>query len=341
MNYFRENIRRMQGYVPGEQPQDQQYVKLNTNENPYPPSPKVLDAIRASANDTLRLYPDPVATKLREKIGQTYGFPAECVIAGQGGDDILNLIIRACAAKGDRVASLAPSYTLYDTLARLQEAELVGVSTADELADAGAKVSLLCNPNAPTGVWTKKAVLDSLARRLDGLLVIDEAYADFAQATCLDLASTHPNVVVVRSLSKSFSLAGMRLGFAVSSPPVVEQLFKVKDSYNLSRVAQAAGIAALDDLEYMRRNTERVIATRERVQSEFQAMALEFIPSRSNFILVRVENAGEVKGGLMERGVLVRYFDTPDLRDFIRVSMGTDEDMDTFLEALRAVLAQG
>ena len=206
MTYFRENVQRMRGYVPGEQPQGQEFVKLNTNENPYPPSPKVIGAVAAAAGDDLRLYPDPNATRLRSKLGEVYGFRPDEIIAGQGGDDILNLLVRATATKGDRVASLHPSYSLYDTLAELQEAEFVRVSTAEELAGAGAKVSFVCNPNAPTGVWTDAAVLDELAPKLDGLLVIDEAYADFAGETCLGLVHRHENVVVVRSLSSVRSL---------------------------------------------------------------------------------------------------------------------------------------
>ncbi len=337
MAYFRDNVLRMSGYSPGEQPRDKKYVKLNTNENPYPPSPKVLEAIRAAANADLRLYPDPQATRLREKIAAVYGFAADEVIAGQGGDDILGIIVRAAVGKADKVASLYPSYTLYDTLAELQEAEFVRVKAVGDLAGAGAKVCFACNPNAPTGLWTEPDALDALAPEVGGLLVIDEAYADFAGATCLPLVRKHPNVIVVRSMSKSFSLAGMRLGFGIAQRPVIEQLFKAKDSYNLDRVSLAAAEAALDDLEYMQANVERVIATRERLQRELAAMGLFYYPSRSNFVFFRIRDAGAVKRKLMDRGVLVRHFDTPDLRDFIRVSVGSDAEIDRFLAELRAV----
>lgn len=338
MGFFRDNIERMAGYTPGEQPQDKAYVKLNTNECPYPASPKVFDAIRAAANADLRLYPDPMAARLRAKLGEVYGFGPEQIIAGQGGDDILNLIIRGCVARGDGLASLYPSYTLYDTLGELQEAEFVGVDKVEDLAAAGAKVNIVCNPNAPTGVWTEMAALDALAPHLDGLLVIDEAYADFAEETCLPLAGKHPNVMVVRTMSKSFSLAGMRLGYGVASAPVIEQLFKVKESYNLDRISLVAAEAALDDLEHAEANVRRVIATRERLKSELDAMGLSFYPSRSNFVFFEIADAPDVKQKLMDRGVLVRHFNTPDLRDFIRVTVGSDDEIDRFLAELRELV---
>jgi len=339
MNWFRDNVLRMRGYTPGEQPQDRKYVKLNTNECPYPPSPKVFEAIRAAANPDLRLYPDPMATGFRARLAAVYGFDTEQIIAGQGGDDILNLIVRACAGKGDKVASLYPSYTLYDTLAELQEAQLVRVADVGELPGVGARVSFVCNPNAPTGVWTEMDVLDDLAPKLDGVLVVDEAYADFAEETCLPLVKKHGNVIVVRTLSKSFSLAGMRLGYGVAQRPIIEQLFKVKESYNLDRISLAAAEAALDDLEHMQTNVRRVIATRERLQRELEAMGLAFYPSRSNFVFFRIEKAPEVKRKLMDRGVLVRHFDTPELKDYIRVSVGSDDEIDRFLSELKSVTA--
>lgn len=340
MEYFRDNILEMAGYAPGEQPRDKTYVKLNTNENPYPPSPKVFDAIDRAANDDLRLYPDPMASELRQKIGRLFDVGSDCVITGQGGDDILNLIVRACAAEGDTVASLSPSYTLYDTLARLQGAEIVGVEKVEQLPGIGAKVCFVCNPNAPTGLWTELETLDALAPELDALLVIDEAYADFAKKTCMPLATKHPNVIVVRSFSKSFSLAGMRLGYGVSSPANIEQLVKVKESYNLDRISQAVASAALDDVEHAERNCDRVIATRERLKRELDALGLFHYPSESNFVFFRIDDASGVKRELMDRGVLVRELGLPGYDDFLRVSIGTDDEIDTFLEHLRACIGQ-
>jgi histidinol-phosphate aminotransferase len=338
MNYFRPAIRAMHGYAPGEQPQDKPYVKLNTNENPYPPSPKVYDAIRAVADQRLRLYPDPMSVAVRRKLGEVYGFTPEEIIVGQGGDDILNLIVRACADKGDRVASLYPSYTLYSTLAELQEAEFVGVDTVAELPAVQASVNVVCNPNAPTGLWTPAEELDGIARKLTGLLVIDEAYADFAKRSCFDLARRHGNVIVVRTLSKSFSLAGMRLGYGVSQPHNIEQLFKVKESYNLDRVSQAVALAALDDLPHAEANVDRVVATRVRLKDELRAMGLDVFPSESNFVFVRVPAAAEVKQMLMDRGVLVRYLALAGYEDYLRISIGTDDEIDRLLAELRAVL---
>jgi histidinol-phosphate aminotransferase len=338
MNYFRDNVRRMAGYTPGEQPQDKQYVKLNTNENPYPASPKVFEAIQAAANPDLRLYPDPMATRFRAKLGALYDFDVEQIIAGQGGDDILNLIVRACAERGDKVASLYPSYTLYDTLTEMQEARFVRCGSLEVMPEAGAKVNFICNPNAPTGVWTDPGLLDELAPQFDGLVVIDEAYADFAQDTCLPLVKKHGNVIVVRTLSKSFSLAGMRLGYGISQAANIEQLFKVKESYNLDRISLVAAEAAMDDPEHAARNVERVIATRERLQTTLDEMGLFHYPSRANFVFIRIDGAFAVKQALMDRGVLVRHFNTPDLQDFIRVTIGSDEEMDRFVAELRGVL---
>jgi histidinol-phosphate aminotransferase len=338
MNYFRDNVRRMAGYTPGEQPQDKSYVKLNTNECPYPASPAVFEAIAAAANPDLRLYPDPMALRLRTKIAEVYGVEAGQVIAGQGGDDILNLIVRACADRGDKVASLYPSYTLYDTLTELQEAELVRCDSIEAMPAVGAKVNFVCNPNAPTGVWTEMAALDELAPKLDGLLVIDEAYADFAQDTCLPLVKKHGNVIVVRTLSKSFSLAGMRLGYGVSQAANIEQLFKVKESYNLDRISLVAAEAAMGDPEHAARNVERVIVTRERLKAALDEFGLFYYPSRSNFVFFKIDDATAVKQALMDRGVLVRHFNTPDLKDFIRVTVGSDEEIDRFLTELRAII---
>ena len=340
MGYFRTNIVEMAGYAPGEQPRDKRYVKLNTNENPYPPSPKVLDAVAAAATADLRLYPDPMATRLREKIAEPIGLGPDCVIAGQGGDDILNLIVRACAGRGDKVASLFPSYTLYDTLAALQEAEFVRCETLSDLPAAGAKVTFVCNPNAPTGLWTDINALDALAPKLGGLLVIDEAYADFAKKTCLPLAAEHGNVIVVRSLSKSFSLAGMRLGYAVSQPHNIVELVKVKESYNLDRVSQAAALAALDDVAHAEANCDRVIATRERLKGELDKLGLFFYPSESNFVFFRIDGAAGVKQKLMDRGVLVRYLGLPGFEDFLRVSIGTDDEIGRFLAELKAIIGR-
>jgi len=338
MSLFRDNVERMAGYTPGEQPQDKKYVKLNTNECPYPASPKVFEAIKAAANPDLRLYPDPLAARFRAKLAEVYGFSPGEIIAGQGGDDILNLIVRGCAGEGDVAASLYPSYTLYDTLVELQEAELVRVDKVEELAGTGAKVNFVCNPNAPTGVWTEMGVLDALAPKLGGLLVVDEAYADFAEDTCLPLVRKHANVIVVRTMSKSFSLAGMRLGYGIAQAAVIEQLFKVKESYNLDRISLAAAEAALDDLEHAASNVRRVIATRERLKGELEAMGLFFYPSRSNFVFFRIDNAPAVKQELMARGVLVRHFNTPDLNDFIRVTVGSDDEIDRFLVELKSIV---
>ncbi|MBI1813554.1 MAG: histidinol-phosphate transaminase [Deltaproteobacteria bacterium] len=345
--FVRPGIRALHGYVPGEQPRDRRYVKLNTNENPYPPSPRVIEAVRAAVIDDLRLYPDPVATELRRKAGEVYGFAPEQIIAGNGSDDLLALIVRACASAGDRVVYPMPTYSLYDTLVAIQDAEAAHVPFPADftlpvaaLRQLDGRVTFVCNPNAPSGTVTPVAVIEELARALSGLLVVDEAYVDFADATALPLVQRCPNVVVLRTFSKSFSLAGMRIGLGFGSAAVIEELNKVKDSYNLSRLSLVAATAALEDLAWMQRNVTRIRTTRAALSERLRALGLQVLPSQANFILARRpgRNMGDIQRALKEQGVLVRYFDTPDLRDALRITVGTDEECEALLVALKPLL---
>jgi histidinol-phosphate aminotransferase len=345
MSYMRPAIEAMTGYVPGEQPQAGDWVKLNTNENPYPPSPAVGPALAAAA-ERARLYPDPVSRELRAAAGEVWGLPPEQILAGNGSDDVLNLLIRATASEGQTVASFAPSYTLYATLAQIQgaayrEYDLTETfAVPDDLYLDGVRVLFLANPNAPSGTAVDLAAVERLAGQCPGLLVVDEAYVDFAAAgtTALPLLGRCPNLVVTRTLSKSYSLAGARVGFACAAPAIIEQLLKVKDSYNLDAFAQAAGTAALRDQETLRRNTERLVATRQRLTFELEKLGFEVEPSQTNFVLVSVGSAPAARalfGELKERRILVRYFDAPRLADCLRITVGTDEEVDRLLEALR------
>jgi histidinol-phosphate aminotransferase len=347
---FRPAIRRMAPYVPGEQPQPgERLIKLNTNENAYPPSPGARRAI-GGAGGVLRLYPRPRADELIERASKVYGIPADMILAGNGSDELLSMLFRATLDPRDRVAFPVPTYTLYDTLAAIQDARIVAVPWGegftlplDKLAAAGARLTIVCSPNAPSGTLTPASLLAALARKLDRrLLIIDEAYVDFADGNALALVRRHSNIVVLRSFSKSFALAGMRLGLCFAHRGVIEQLLKVKDSYNLSRPAIAAGVSALEDFERMRRCVERIRRTRAATERSLRRMGFEVPPSQANFVLARMKgrNLKPIAAGLRRHGILVRYFDVPGLRDSIRITIGTPSQMAAFFKALRVLLVE-
>jgi histidinol-phosphate aminotransferase len=346
---FREAIERMAPYTPGEQPRPgQRLIKLNTNENPYPPSPAVRRAILASAGAALRLYPPPRADAFIAAASRLHGIPAGQILAGNGSDELLSMIFRAALGHGDRVAYALPTYSLYDTLAAIQEARVAAVPLGpgfaqplDALARARAQLTVVCSPNSPCGTLAPTDDLDGLARRLGRrLLVIDEAYVDFAESNALGLVRRHHNVIILRTLSKSFSLAGMRLGLLFAQPPIIETLLKVKDSYNLNRVAIAAGAQALDDAAWMRRNVEKVKRTRELAQERLRKLGFEVPPSSSNFVLARLagRDLGPMTAALRRRGILVRHFPASAFRDAIRISIGTPAEMAALYKALEPLI---
>ena len=343
---FRRNIARMDGYLPGEQPKEEGFVKLNTNENPYPPSPAVLSAIAREAGGTLRLYPDPESTRLRRQAAETYRFDLEQVIAGNGSDDLLAMIARAFIGEGDALCCPVPTYTLYDTLVRIQGGRVRGIPYPEDyslpkgLFRNRAKVTVVASPNSPSGTSVPLAALSGLASAVRGILVVDEAYADFAEETALPLARERENVVVLRTFSKSFSLAGMRIGLGFGHPRILAGLNKVRDSYNLDRLAIAAGEAALADIGWMERNAARIRKTRERLATALPALGFVPFPSQSNFLLARRrggKSARPVFEELKRRRILVRYFDTPRLSGCLRITVGTDAEIDTLLAALAEI----
>lgn len=337
-------VRELAAYQPGEQPQGTHVIKLNTNENPYPPSPRVLEAIRAAAGDDLRLYPDPVANRLRERAAEVYGVGRDQILVGNGSDELLALIMRACVAPGDRVVYPFPTYSLYDTLVTVQDGQPVHVpypadfTLPQGIAEQGGRVTFICHPNSPSGTAVPMARIRDLAAGVRGLLVVDEAYVDFAEESALALLADYDNVLVLRTFSKSFSLAGMRIGLAFGNAGLIGQISKVKDSYNLNRLSIVTGAAALEDYEWMRANVARICATRTRLSSELRRRGFEVLPSQANFVLAR--RPGQVLEGLYrsirEQGILVRYFPIPELRDALRISVGTDKEVDALLRAVDA-----
>lgn len=347
-SYFRSNIAAMTGYVPGEQPQGHRVVKLNTNENPYPPSPRVLGAVRKATNESLRLYPEPLSDTLRSAAAELYGVRPQNVIAGNGSDELLSILLRCFVGPGDRVAYPSPTYSLYDTLIEIQESVRAAIdypadfSLPGSLAAQRAALTFLCNPNAPSGTLVGLPEIEELARGVAGILVVDEAYVDFAAsegASSLPLIRRLPNLVVLRSFSKSFSLAGMRIGLGFASEQIIAGMMKVKDSYNVNRLSMVAATAALQDLPWMARNVRRIQSSRNKLTSALVQLGYYVYPSHANFVLARMAGANQkpVYDALKGKNILVRYFDVPGLKDCLRISVGAPNEMKALMEALRAI----
>jgi histidinol-phosphate aminotransferase len=350
--YFLDNIEAMEGYVPGEQINDADVIKLNSNENPYPPSPKVLAAIAAAATAGLRRYPEPASDTLRAAAARVYGVGVDHVIAGNGSDELLSMLMRCFVGPGDRVAYATPTYSLYDTLVDIQGGTRATVRYADDfaippaLARQRAAVTFLCNPNAPSGTLVSRAAVARLARRVRGILVVDEAYVDFADskdASCIPLVHRHDNVIVLRTFSKSFSLAGLRIGLAFASKEIVNGMMKVKDSYNLNRVSAVAATAALRDLAWMNRNVRRIQRSRASLSAALERLGFQVYPSQTNFVLARRANVEmqRVQRELKAQRILIRHFDVPGLQDCLRISIGTPAETTAVIGALKAALRTG
>jgi len=349
MNLLRPNIRDMKGYVPGFQPDDAaSWIKLNTNENPYPPSPKVVEAIYEEVGvdgASLRVYPSASSWKLREAAGELYGFDPSWIILANGSDEVLNNLIRACAGEGEEIGLVHPSYSYYATLAEIQGARARSFGLTDDFRIAGfperyeGKLFFLTSPNAPLGFSFPMEYVEELARRCAGILVIDEAYADFAADNCLELVKRYDNVVVTRTFSKSYALAGMRLGLAIARPEIIAALDKIRDHYNLDRLAQAACVAALRDQPYFRNCCARIRETREWFTRELTAIGYDVIPSQGNFVFAAPpdKNGKRVYDGLYCRKILARLLSDPLLAHGLRISIGTREDMEQTLAAIREI----
>jgi histidinol-phosphate aminotransferase len=343
---LRKAIRAMAGYTPGEQPRAASIIKLNTNENPYPPSPRVLDALReAITGDHLRRYPDPIGTHFRQVAGRVLDVDPDGILIGNGSDDILTILTRAFVPEGGLIVSPTPSYVLYRTLADLQGARFHTVPYTDHWAvpspwpSDDANLTFLANPNSPSGTSIALAEIERLAEQVSGPLVIDEAYADFAEVNALPLARAG-RAIVTRSLSKSYSLAGIRFGFAVASPEIVLHLTKVKDSYNCDALSLAAAAAALDDQEYMLGTRSRIVATRQRLATELDRLGFTLTPSQANFVWARRADrpVKPIFEELKQRQILVRYMAYDGHGDGLRVSVGTDQEIDRLLQELTAIV---
>ncbi|MBF0285908.1 MAG: histidinol-phosphate transaminase [Magnetococcales bacterium] len=352
--WVRPEILAMAGYVPGEQPAPgRSFIKLNTNENPYPPPRPVLEAIAANADQRLRLYPEPSSRPVREAAARAYGLHPDHVVAGNGSDDLLTMILRTFVGPGERVAAPGPTYSLYPELTHLQGGVYVespwlaeGGLPVAALAEHRAKVTFVTRPNAPTGHVVPLSQVAELcqATAAFGVVVLDEAYVDFAEDHGLGLLVDHPNLLVTRSFSKSFCLAGLRIGLGFMSAELAGQMHKVRDSYNLDRLAQAAAEAALGRLDLYAPLWEAVRLERRRVSEALRQRGFTVGESQANFVLAaippgRLDGAGWT-GELKNAGILVRYFAAdPRLRDRIRITIGLPEEMDRLLDAVDGLLA--
>jgi histidinol-phosphate aminotransferase len=347
MPYFRPEIEAIAGYVPGEQPQQGEFIKLNTNENPYPPSPAVARAIEQAAQ-RLRKYPDPMAGAFRRAAAELLGVAPEWILCGNGSDDILTIVTRALVGQGQLLRLPYPSYILYKTLADLQGArsEEVRFNADWSLPAAFAKpcddlrLVFLPSPNSPSGTVIPPQRVLEIAEQLPCPLLVDEAYADFADTNCMSLVARCDKIMVSRSLSKSYALAGLRFGYIVAQPHLIEQLVKMKDSYNCDALAIAGATAAIGDQAWLAANRAKVLATRGRLVAEMRKLGFVTVDSQANFTWNTHPRlpAQPLYEQLKRHRILVRYMNYPGWDDGLRVSVGTDAEIDAFLEKLRAMV---
>jgi len=347
-SYVTRSVRAMKAYVPGEQPVEPGIVKLNTNENPFPPSPEVFKALKKVDPARLRLYPNPVSRNLRERIAKLHGCEVGNVFAGNGSDEILALCTRAFVEDEGSIGYFNPSYSLYPVLADIRDVQKKPVELGSDFEwrmPAGYSSSLffLTNPNAPTGILYPKAKVRDFCQRFKGVVVIDEAYVDFSMENCLDLAMKFGNVLVLRTLSKAYSLAGLRVGYVVGAKPLIAAIYKLKDSYNLDAISQQLALAALSDVGYMKRNVQKIKATRRRLTKALEVAGHRVYPSESNYLWVKPAgiSAKHLFERLKEERILIRYFPGKRTGAFVRISVGTGSEIDRLIEAVRNLDGKG
>jgi histidinol-phosphate aminotransferase len=348
MGYFRNNIERTEGYTPGFQPKATDVVKLNTNENPYPPSPLVMKALAEITPDRLRRYPDPMGNVFREVAAHLHGVETDNILCCNGGDDLLSIAVRAFCDERRPLAYPVPTYTLYPVLAKLEDVPVVeipwgeGGTVPSKLDRTGAPLTILCNPNAPTTTVVPVEAVTALAKRLSGVLLVDEAYVDFADVNCVELAKQSDNVIVLRTLSKGYSLAGLRFGYAIAAKGLIDGLVKVKDSYNVDAVAIALATAAIKDQGYFKANVEKIKRDRRTLTERLRALGFGVADSHTNFVWAHAKKntAAEIHERLSEQNIYVRHFKQPGIADKLRITVGTPEQNDRLLTALRDILAE-
>ena len=344
---IRRNIQEMAGYTPGEQINDPAILKLNTNENPYPPSPKVFEAIQnALTANALRKYPQPWGHDFRQAAGQTLDIDPDSIIIGNGSDDILTILTRTFVGERGLIVSATPSYTLYRTLAEIQGTRFQAVAFTedwklpDPWPEPDADLTFLPNPNSPSGTLLTHAEISHLATQLRGPLVLDEAYVHFAETSGLPLLRDHENIIITRSLSKSHALAGIRFGYGIAKPETIREMVKVKDSYNCDVLSLAAATAAIEDTAYYNNIRDKVIDTRSWLTQQLQSLDFVVTPSHANFVWCRHPNDEHqrIADELKRSKILIRYMSYPDYGDGLRITIGTTEEMERFITTLKAIL---
>lgn len=347
--YWSELARNLSPYVPGEQPQIQGLIKLNTNESPFGPSPKALDAFRDAATDSLRLYPDPQSSQLRAVIAEHHGLTPDHVFIGNGSDEVLTHAFAALLKQSEPLLFPDVTYSFYPVYCRL-----LGIAHRLVPLDAGMRIHIedytdggaiiLANPNAPTGMALSRGQIESLLHaRANVPVVIDEAYVDFGAQSAIPLIRDHPNLLVVQTLSKSRALVGLRVGYALGDPALIEALVRVKDSFNsypLGRPAQAGAIASIQDVAYFDETCARIIENREALTADLTGLGFEVLPSSANFLFARHPDHGgaELCAALRERAILVRHFSDPRIADFLRITIGTREELERLTQTLTEIL---
>ena len=357
---IRPLVRSLHAYVPGEQPKVKGLIKLNTNENPYPPSPKVLKAVKAAVDERLRLYPNPTSQILREKLAKLHGCGPENIIVGNGSDEVLALATRTFvepvsekASSKSMIQYFWPSYSLYPVLADIHGAAKnvvplnpdfslpsVAQLKRGNLWDFNAALTFVTTPNAPSGRGYPTADLEALCAAMKGVVILDEAYVDFADENAAALALKYPHVIVSRTFSKAYSLCFQRVGYFIAHPELIAALDKVRDSYNVKGLGQTAASATLDDLPYYRKNFRRVIASRTKMTNELTALGFTVLPSQTNFVLARPPKfpAQEWLQKLREQKIIVRWFSAPEVRDYLRITIGSESEMASFIGVVKRLL---
>ena len=353
MKLIRKHVQKLHAYEPGEQPNGCGLVKLNTNENPCPPSPKVLESVRAAVDDRLRLYPNPTAQELRETLAKLHGVSPGNVIAGNGSDELLALATRAFVEPGkDVIQYFIPSYSLYPALANIHNAtrnevvlkEDFSLPTVAELRkrqwNFKAALTYVTTPNAPSGRGYATVDLDALCRAQKGVVILDEAYVDFAEEHAMALAKKYSHVLVSRTFSKAYSLCFQRIGYFVGSANLISALGKIRDSYNVNGLGQVAALATLRDLRFYRANFRQIIRLREQVAAVLESVGFVVQPSQANFLLAKPPrfSARTWLRKLRELNVLVRWFNDPLVKDYLRITIGSEKEMGALMRAVRVIL---
>jgi histidinol-phosphate aminotransferase len=365
-NLIRPLVRDLHAYVPGEQPKIKGLIKLNTNENPYPPSPRVLAAVKAAVDGRLRLYPNPTAQALREKLARLHGCAPENIIVGNGSDELLALAVRGFVepkqGQGARskdsgktlMQYFTPSYSLYPVLANIQGAvkNVVPLKSDFSLPSVAelrrgkiwkfdAALTFVTTPNAPSGRGYKTAELEKLCRAQKGVVILDEAYVDFANENALKLALKFPHVLVARTFSKAYSLCFQRVGYFVGHAELIAALDKIRDSYNVNGLGQIAAVATLGDLKFYRANFKEIISTRKWLSRELTNFSFRVLPSQTNFILVEPPKfpAKDWLQKLRAKKILIRWFNAPGVSDFLRITIGTQKEAEILVKAARKIIS--